>query len=942
MNQYPSLRESRLSAGRQERLKVSNRRVPNVSKNGINGLPRGNSPIRHNGGQADVDIEALKMDRVIKEGKQDEMDDIIGSMSAIAEVLESGKEQDIFLVLFETQQILQYCREFAIQTLVPIICKNVMNWSYSLKVSAGETLGAVLGDDIPTDVAKELSSTAFKVLSHPCDPSICEKWGEILVATLPNVPWTATKLDEVIDLLENQHGGSGNPLSRQLTARILGSLASCSSDDGLKRRIMSRAILITKDKNPEVRGMIAESLSFIGASIHVSIVEKELWPCLFSLLNDKDARIHAASLRTLSFIAAAHRGKNVKSKLFKDLVPSVFLQECAKIRRDASEDQRDVDEDKYLVLEINAEIFGELLYSSHEHFPDDAGRREAYKAFMAMATSNGPVVRKYCAHNIPAVSLCLSNKYGLEISALVEFLSRDADDETRWMLAAGIHQTVRILARDSTMENLFKAVLALLMDSTCIVRMKTIEHFEELIAELSKHSGYGSAQKLTPLFQNLQLLAEGNWRTQELLAKQLTLAVPLVPPSSLKMDVLPLLYRMTEESSYMVRKAAMAAVATSIRYIPDITERDGVMRGFRQDWARGSVFWMRIAFIDAGDIAVGIYSRCLFRDTFGSELLRLANDLVPNVRLRTALLLPKIASACNLMEEFHVALGSLKRDEDVDVRDAVQGIDNRIGEALERGHEKFEEDMKLEDEEQELYSRHLQKQREAQKKKNAGKRRPSILLGKAAKGIHAGKSRAFPQSVSQLSEPERDLEVSGEDDQRLGQVVRSPGKAVTSPQASKASEIRSPTFKAQESFSKSEKKKKSKSPSPRWSGSTVYGETSNGLGSRSFKGFGSSNDRSPEKKSKSPSHKKPGSTIYGENSGGGLGSRSFKGFGPLINDRSPEKRTKTPSPKTPGPSIYGESGGMLGSRSFKGLVPLLSPRSNTQQNKASKAKRPSS
>lgn len=885
MDHPPSLKGSLPNSSKQEAFNSSSGRVINSSTDGRNGPMRSGGGGPHGMPQTESDIESLKMDRIIKKGKQDEIEDVVGSMSAIAEVLTSGEEDEIFLVLFETQQILQNCRECAIQTLVPIICKKVTDWSYSLKVSAGETLATVLGDTIPTDVAQELSTTAFSVLSDPCDQSICEKWGEILVATLPNVPWSAAKLDEVIDLLEKQHGASGNPLSRQLTARILGSLASCSSDALLKKRIMDRAILITEDKNPEVRGMIAESLSFIGASMDVSNVERDLWPCLLKLLKDADARIHAASLRTVSYISAAHRDTSGKSKLFKELLPSVFLQECAKIRRDASEDQRDVDEDKYLILEINAEIFGELLCGCFEHFPDDSGRREAYKAFMAMATSNGPIVRKYCAHNLPAVSLCLSKKYGLELSALVEFLSRDADDETRWMLAAGIHETARILATDSTMENLFKAVLALLQDTTFLVRMKTIEHFEELIAELSKHSGYGSAEKLTPLFQDLQLLSEGNWRTQELLANQLTLAAPLVPPPSLKMDVLPLLYRMTEESSYMVRKAAMAAVATCIRYIPDVADRNEVMREFRSDWARGPVYWMRIAFIDAADTAVGIYSRCLFRDTFGSELLRLANDIVPNVRLRTALLLAKVASACNLMEEFHSALETLKRDEDMDVRYAVKDMDSRIGKALEKGHDNFEEDMKREDEEQELYSRHLQARREVQKKRNANKRRAGALLGKAAKGIQASTrtSKVFPQSVSLLSE--RDLEGVGESSApRPGQRIKSPGKGTSSPQASasKALENRSPRSRVQQPFTKS------------------------------------------EKKSKAASGKKPGSSIYGE-SGGGLASRSFKG-----------------SAKKPGSSVYGESSGGLASRSFKGLVPLLSPRNGTQQRKASKSKKPSS
>lgn len=839
---------------------------------------------------AKSDVAALNMDRIINEGKQDEMDDVIGSMSAIAEVLESGKEEDIVLVLFETQQILANCREFAIQVLVPIICKNVLKWSYSLKLSAGETLRAVLRGDIPKDIAKQLSKIAFSVLNQPCDASMCEGWGEILVVTLPHVVWTVDKLDEVINLLENQQGGSENPMSRQLTARILGSLASYTSDGDLKRRILGRAIPITQDNNPDVRGMITESLSLIGASMNVSIVETELWPCLVRLLNDNDARIHAASLRTVSYIAAAHRGKSGKSTLFKDLVPSVFSRECKRIRSDAALDQRNVDDDKGLVLEISSEIFGELLYSSHEHFLDDAGRREAYKAFMAMATSNGPVVRKYCAYNIPAVSLCLSGKYAIELSALVEFLARDSDDETRWMLAAGIHQTVKLLARNTTMTKLFEAVHSLLKDSTSIVRLKTIEHFQELIAELSKHSGYSSAQKLTPLFENLHLLADGNWRTQELLAKQLTLAVPLVPPPSLKMDVLPLLYRMTEEGSYLVRKAAMAAVATCIRYIPDITTRDTVMEEFRQDWGRASVFWMRVAFIDAAVVAVGIYSRCLFRDTFGLEVLRLSNDLVANVRLRIAFLLPRIASACILMEGFHLALENLKKDEDPDVRNALVNVDCEIRQAMERRNAIFEEDMKLEEEEQELHSQHLQRQLSFQRKKNAEKRRPSVFLGKAAKGIQASTSRAL----------ERDLDESGEDTQRPGQPGRSFKKSESSPRGMKMCDSRSPSSRPSEATVKSEKKKNRLTPRKIGPASSF----------ESGAGFSLRPPRSPRSSNENYSS----------------------------NEKAGQKKSKATSPKKLGASIYGEGGGRIGSRSFKGLVPLLSPRASSLPNRKSKSR----
>lgn len=699
----------------------------------------------------DAEEESIKLnssfDPIIKQGNPDEMENDQVNIDAIKKTLLSGEEEELLIALFETQQILKNCHEVAVQVLVPVICQRVMDWTYNRKLSAAEALMAAVISGIPTSLAQDISATAFNVINGPCDQSTCELWGDLLVATLPGVTWSTSKLDEVIDLLEMKYAASGDPLSRQLAARILGSLATCSTDDVLKRRIMDRAIVITGDKDPQVRGMVAESLSSIGASVHVSVVERELWPCLLNLLKDEDARIHAASIRTLSVIAAAHRERHKSSKLFTVLLPPVVLQECANIRRDAAQDLRSLDDDLYLVLEINAQVFGKLLYSCYDYIQDEVARKGTFKAFLAMATCNGPVIRKHCAFNMPAVCLCMNKSYGARLSAVVEYLSRDAGVETRWMLAAGMHETSRILARSETRDNLFSSVLVLLQDSEFLVRNAVLEHFEELITGLAKQFGYKSAQKMTPIFKNLQLLAKGQWRTQELLAKQLQLAVPLVPPPSLKMDVLPMLYQMAEGGAYRVRKAAMEAVAICIRYIPDVTERDKVMKSFSVEWAHGTVYWMRVAFIDSATAAVKVYSRCLFRDTFGAQVVRLAGDTVANVRLRTALLLPKIAPACHQMEEFEAAVDALKKDEDKDVFESMSRIDERIELALREGSEKFEEDMKREEEERELYSRHIIAQREVQRTKNAMKRRPGALLGKAAKGLQVNSSRGTAQAV---------------------------------------------------------------------------------------------------------------------------------------------------------------------------------------------------
>lgn len=647
------------------------------------------------------------------------------NMSSLAKTLSNGNEDEITLVLFEMREVFQHCHEYAEQTLIPTICKQVMNWSDSLQLSAGEALMTVPVIQSSSEVAKITSNAALNLMRLTKSSGVRNKWARILFSTLPHVAWSPNELLEFIDEVE------AGWLSPKHHARILGSISVSSNDEQLKTRIMRKAMHICDDQDVEVRGMIAESLSTIAAAVSVSAVEEELWPCLMKLLKDENARVHAAAMRTLAEIGSAHKQKSHSSTLFSVRIPEVLLRECTKIRSSASEDQRKLDVDEYLLLEINSEIFGKLLYCCFDHLPDDAAKKEAFKAFLAMASCNGPIIRKNCAFNMPAVALCMAKKGRFELSAIVEFLSQDSDPETRWKLAAGLHETVRILAAKDTIGNLFRSVLRLLQDPNALVRMSTLGHLQELIAQLAKYCGYHSVHKLAPIFENLHMLSEGNWRTQKLLAEQLKLAAPLVPPPAIRINVLPLLNRISEEGSHLVRKSAMETIATCIRYVPGTIEREEEMQKFRKSWAQGPVYWMRMAFIDTAEAASKIYSKCLFRDTFGAVVLRLSQDSVPNVRLRLARLLCKIAPACFQMEVFHKALERLKNDTEKDITDVLHGIDQRIEAALKESEEKFEEEMEKEEVEQDLYSAHLQAQLDAQKENGSRKRAKSRFFGKS-------------------------------------------------------------------------------------------------------------------------------------------------------------------------------------------------------------------
>lgn len=666
------------------------------------------------------------------------------SINEIAEGLVSGCEQKITIALFEMQQVFEFCREYAVQTLIPLMCAEVCKWDTSLQISAGETLISVVNSELQPEVAKLISVSASNIIQSCEDSSVYEVWGEILVSVLPVVSWSGAELDKVLGQIGRRHEIMGVSMSKRLTARILGSLAVCSKDEQLKRRILDRAISMANDSDSEVRGMIAESMSFIGAAVEIHIVEKELWPYLQTFIRDTNQRVHAAAIRTIAFIASAHQSRSPAAILFKQLLPKVFINECARVKQIASQDLRCIDDDKCLVLEINAEVFGQLLNSCHMFLPNENSLKDVYKAFRAMSTCNGPVIRKYCAYNLPAICLCYVHIYRTDLSAIAEFFSRDAEPETRWILAAGIHETTRILVNRDTLDNLVKSAFALLSDSNSLVRLNALKNFKNLISNLTTHSSFAfpPVKKLAPIFENLRLLSDGNWRTQELLALQLKDSTPFIPPTHIKTHVVPLLFQISEESSYLVRKAAMSALATCIRFISDSMERDTVMQYFKRNWGDSSVYWMRISFIECAKTAAQTYSKCLFRDTFASQVLKLANDPVSNVRLRVAMIFPTIAPACHQMDQFREVQQLFENDTDADVKEVSHDLQTQIQESLKKAQENFEHDLELEFEEQNLFSHHVKARRNANKRKISVKVRPNSFLGRATKGLQTAGSKS--------------------------------------------------------------------------------------------------------------------------------------------------------------------------------------------------------
>lgn len=650
--------------------------------------------------------------QVVPDGEDRMMDitslEAIYSVQRMAEVLVLGPDSEREFILFELQQLLDHCLEDTMKILIPVLCEHVPNWDIDLQIKSAQRLYDVVYLDLDPATANMITCASFGVIHRSRGRAGAEYeelynlWGGLLVDCLPNMQWSPQEIKDVIALVDIH---SKEPLftSRKVAARVVGALAQCLDKNKVEKVILPRAVSLFDDSNVEVRGTVVESLATIGSALPIRVTEAEVWPRVERLVHHpEEARIRATAMRTLAHILEAHRSTSSPNRLFRELLPPVFATLATFSRKYSSEDQRLVQDDTYLLLEVVSEVFGQFAYSL-ALFAKKSFRKEAYKAYAGMSTCNGPLIRRNCAFNFPGVAKALGERYAAELSGLCDYLANDMDEQVRWILAAGIHETAALLAPRGNFDRLFGAVCQLLQDESPMVRMNALAHFHDLLSAFAKEGNdQSSLKRLAPVFADLTVLSEGEWRIQRSLAEQLGKCADIIPSDALIENVLPLLYRLTYEGTPLVREAAMDAVVKALRNIPTVQDcRAAIDKYWRA--ASNGPFWMRLAMLDGGASAMKVFSHKRFAEFFADDMLRLSNDPVANVRIRVASLLAEMAPMCYGNPAYAKALETLRNDNDIDVQELIRGHEEAVRVHMKVARERQSEDQAKYKEEQEYF-----------------------------------------------------------------------------------------------------------------------------------------------------------------------------------------------------------------------------------------------
>lgn len=643
-------------------------------------------------------------------------DEVLTSVANATTALVNGHSLERMAVLYQFPQFLEHCPHDSLHLMVPRICDVLVQDGPDVQMAAAEALYYVVNTRTPPHIAKDIVVATLAVIASDAQVDVFDGCGEILSMILPQVA-----RDDVVQLVvpaTRERAVSNRPESRRLAARIIGALEDAITPSEIDAMFFSHALNLANDQDDSVRAMMAQSLGPVAIKLPLRLAEQSFWPKLRVLLRDSNTRVRAAAMRAMAKSTQAHTDTAARSTFFKDVLKPLFLDECRTATAIASKDLRTVSDDTYLMLEIFAEVYGYFIYALHKLLGNNSKDWAICQAALkAMVNCNGPTVRHWCAFNMPAIATVTVKQNRHVVATVVQSLAADSDMETRATLAAGIKETVGLLVDGECRAEVIQAISMLFMDDSTQVRMNALQHLSELLKLLSpgeevnlararaavkaeqRGSKVGNGEllqstdgvnceeadsvdrelrRLSKIFSSLEMMPFDSWRTQEILAEELRKAAHLVPQQMLCENVAPLLLQMARESTYLVRKASMRALMHVLRYIPDVRRRNHILKHLRTEWARGKVYWTRVAFIDGAEFALELVSTKLFNQLFKKELLRLSTDPVPNVKSRLLRLFSRLLQRWKPYPDFQEALRVLANDDDFQVSQEARDMMERL------------------------------------------------------------------------------------------------------------------------------------------------------------------------------------------------------------------------------------------------------------------------
>merc|ERR1719219_1901627 len=287
-------------------------------------------------------------------------------------------------------------------------------------------------------------------------------------------------------------------------------------------------------------------------------------------------------------------------------------------------------------------------------------------------------IAHHCAFSLPAVALTIGRNNWPLLRETYDVLASDMQWKVRRTLASSIHELGVILGQDAVVNDLIPIFNGFLKDLD-EVRIGLLKHLSDFLKLLPLDLRREYLPKMTDF---LYMDNDRNWRFRQELAVQMGQLIPLYSSEEVKKHLAPIAVILIKDKVAAVRQSAVQIHSIIVKTLLEDSQSSGLVRVLLADLVgelvRSESWIHRQTY---ASLALTLYEESAldhaqFSQNVLPNLLDLAEDKVPNVRLVVARALRQIRQATYFIKEanpYHARMENVicaltYADKDADVR----------------------------------------------------------------------------------------------------------------------------------------------------------------------------------------------------------------------------------------------------------------------------------
>ncbi|XP_029051751.2 serine/threonine-protein phosphatase 4 regulatory subunit 4-like isoform X3 [Osmia bicornis bicornis] len=549
--------------------------------------------------------------------------------------------------------------ESCMTRVIPKVQQSLSTASTEFHIAASSTFKTILEQRL---VSYNVFSRTFlqSILNslEKRDPVICHAWLETLLDVIELLPVEIIR-KQILPLTISKGQLSQPVHSRIKCSTILGKICTRFDSALIQKEVLPMVHSLCQDVNSEVRASICLQLRFVAEGLGAESVKPALLPSLVELANDEEINVRCASVQIIAHLLPHLQEDSIKTiivPLIKKLcensmrsddnVICVIAQEYGKIVLGVEKCLSSMEKTWFLKYFQQLAQMG-ILTSKKESKPN--------LPFNSNPAEDEKYVecRRCCAFNLPAMFMFVSNSSD-DTNALLHTFTALASDHyylVRRTVACGVHEVAKVLG--SRCGEITLDVIKLLKDNSEEVLQGLVPNLGVTLDCLAECQVIGIDRAGNTVMEIGRALlkcesgiaATHNWRLAVLMYSQLEILPKYFSSDFIYSYFVPMaFFRILHARPIPVRLAAGTLFLFLLRYNTKSMQKVELRIKLYSQVANNPDCYVRMMFVRMMVEAMEIFSSVYFKEHFYTVLLNLAEDSVPNIRLKVVSLLPQLKS----------------------------------------------------------------------------------------------------------------------------------------------------------------------------------------------------------------------------------------------------------------------------------------------------------